>query len=119
MKNIIYCYSKCSTCKKALKWLDNNNVKYELKDIINDHPDIKQMNLIINNSQRDINTFFNTSGILYRELKLKDKLKTLSFEAKLNLLVSNGKLIKRPLFINENQVFSGFKEEVWQNELLN
>lgn len=114
VENIVYCYNKCSTCRKALKWLDDNKISYVLKDIIISHPSYDEMNEIINKSGKDINKFFNTSGILYRELNVKDKLKTMTYEEKLILLVSDGKLIKRPLLINESQVLNGFKEEEWE-----
>lgn len=115
---VVYCYSKCSTCKGALKYLDNNHIKYELKDIVNDHPDFNEMKEIIKRSGLAINKFFNTSGILYRELNLKDKLVNLSDDEKIEILVSNGMLIKRPLLVSDSLILRGFNEKNWK-ELLN
>lgn len=116
--NKVYCYSKCSTCKKALKYLDDNHVTYELKDIVNDHPDFNEMKQIINKSGIEVNKFFNTSGILYRELNIKDKLASLTDDEKIKILVSNGMLIKRPLLVSDNLILRGFNEKNWK-ELLN
>ncbi len=117
MKNIIYCYSKCSTCHKALKWLDNHNINYDLKDIYNNHPNYEEMKKIVESNNIDINKYFNTSGILYRELNLKEKLKSMNFEEKLKLLVSDGRLIKRPLMLTNDKVLVGFNEKNWNNLL--
>lgn len=113
----IYCYDRCSTCKKALKFLNNNNIKYNLKDIKIEHPNKGEMRDIINKSNLDIKKFFNTSGNLYKELDLKNKLIDMDDDSKIELLVSNGMLIKRPLVIFNNKVFIGFNEELWKKEL--
>ncbi len=107
-------YPKCSTCKKAKKFLDSNNIKYTERNIIINNPTKKELASWIDLSNQDINKFFNTSGIKYRELNLKDKLKTMSKEEKLLLLETDGMLIKRPLLITENDVLIGFKEEIWK-----
>ncbi len=115
----IYCYNKCSTCKKALKYLEEKNISYILKDIITEHPTKDEMKEIIKLSKLDIKKFFNYSGNLYKELKLKDKLDKIDDDSKLDLLISNGMLIKRPLVITNNNVLLGFKEVEWNNKINN
>lgn len=112
----VYCYPKCSTCKKALKFLENNNFNFELLDISKEPPSYMELEEIINKSGLDIKKFFNTSGKLYREKNLKDKLSNMTQEEKITLLSSNGMLIKRPLLINNDLVLVGFKETEY-NEL--
>lgn len=110
----VYCYSKCSTCKKALKWLDDNGVKYESLDIKEQHPDrntIKELNA---KSGLPLKKFFNTSGMLYREMELSGKLPGMSDDEMLNLLASDGMLVKRPLLITDKRVLVGFKEAEWK-----
>ena len=110
-------YSKCSTCKKALKWLNDNNVKYLDRDIVSNTPTKEELKNWINKSNIPINKWFNTSGLIYKELKLKDKLKEMTDDEKINLLSKNGKLIKRPIFVSEKIILIGFKEEDWQKIL--
>ena len=110
-------YPKCSTCKKAKNFLDENNLSYTDRHIVLNNPTKEDLNDWITKSERDIKTFFNTSGNLYKELNLKDKLNTMTEEEKLELLASNGMLVKRPLLIQDNIILSGFKEELWK-ELL-
>lgn len=110
-------YPKCSTCKKAKKFLDDNNLSYTDRHIVLNNPTKEELKDWITKSERDIKTFFNTSGNLYKELNLKDKLNTMTEEEKLELLASNGMLVKRPLLIQDNIILSGFKEELWK-ELL-
>ncbi len=110
-------YPKCSTCKKAKKFLDENNISYKDRHIVLNNPTKEELKEWITKSGRDIKTFFNTSGNLYKELNLKDKLNTMSEEEKLELLASNGMLVKRPLLIKDDIILSGFKEELW-SELL-
>lgn len=110
----VYCYSKCSTCKKALKWLDGNGVKYESLDIKEQHPDrntIKELNA---KSGLPLKKFFNTSGMLYREMELSGKLPGMSDDEMLDLLASDGMLVKRPLLITDKRVLVGFKEAEWR-----
>lgn len=111
----IYCYNKCSTCRKALKFLDEHNVEYNLKDIKEDYPTANEMKEIIKRSNLEIKKFFNTSGNVYKELNLKDKLEYMDDESKINLLTSNGMLIKRPLVITSDTILVGFKEKLWNN----
>ena len=114
----IYCYNKCSTCRKALKFLDEHNVEYNLKDIKEDYPTAFEMTEIIKRSNLEIKKFFNTSGNVYKKLNLKDKLEYMDDESKINLLTSNGMLIKRPLVVTSDTILVGFKEELW-NSLIN
>lgn len=114
----VYCYSKCTTCKKALKWLDDNGVKYESLDIKEQHPDrntIKELNA---KSGLPLKKFFNTSGMLYREMELSGKLLGMSDDEMLDLLASDGMLVKRPLLITDKRVLVGFKEAEWREAFL-
>lgn len=131
-KVIVYCYNRCSTCKKAIKYLEENiarnkNIELELKDIITEKPNLEEMSKIIENkydkkildiTRDEIKLFFNTSGILYKENNIKDKIKDLnnSIDDILKILISDGKMIKRPLVIikdgiNKDKILLGFKEE--------
>ena len=111
-------YPKCSTCKNAKKFLDSNNVSYYDRDITKDIPNSNEIKRYLELSNKDINKLFNTSGLKYRELNLKEKLNNMSFDEKISLLVSDGMLIKRPILVTENKVLIGFKEEEWK-ELFN
>ena len=99
---------KCSTCQKAKKWLDDNSIKYTLRDIVLDTPSEEELKIWINKSGLDIKSFFNTSGLKYRNLGLKDKMDSMSFDDKVKLLSSDGMLIKRPLLIGD-KIIAGFK----------
>ena len=101
-------HAKCSTCQKAKKWLDDNNIEYTLRDIVLETPTEEELSKWINESGLDIKKFFNTSGMKYRELGLKDKLDNMSFEDKVKLLSSDGMLIKRPLIVGD-KIILGFK----------
>lgn len=114
MKNIFIEYPKCSTCQKAKKWLEENNVEFVDRNIVEETPTVKEITNWIKNSEQDIKKWFNTSGIKYKELKLKEKLLTMSDEEKIILLASDGMLIKRPLLISDKGIFIGFKEEIWK-----
>lgn len=106
-------YPKCSTCKKAKEFLDTNNIKYEERNIVLDNPkydELKEWITII-----PIKKLFNTSGLKYKELKLKDKLDTMSDEEKLKLLASDGMLVKRPLLIDKSKILVGFKIKEWED----
>ena len=113
----VYCYSRCTTCKKALKWLDDNKIEYRLIDIKEDHPDEKTLRQLHKKSGLPLKKFFNTSGQLYREMELSKKLKDMSEDEMFKLLSSDGMLVKRPLLITGNKVLTGFKEEDWKNAL--
>lgn len=113
MKTTVLCYDKCSTCKKALKWLDENNIAYELRPIKEQNPTKEELKEWYQKSGLQLKKFFNTSGNLYKELKLKDKLQTMSEEEQLALLATDGMLVKRPLVVAENGILTGFKEDDW------
>ncbi|MBQ9298119.1 MAG: Spx/MgsR family RNA polymerase-binding regulatory protein [Clostridia bacterium] len=114
MKNIFIEYPRCSTCKKAKDWLNKNEIEYEDRDITKDMPTTEELIKWIKESKLDIKKWFNTSGLKYKELNLKEKLEKMSFEEKVKLLASDGMLIKRPLFISEKVILVGFKEEKWE-----
>ena len=113
MNHEFICYSKCSTCKKAKKFLDDNNIKYKEKNIVTETPTYEELKEIIKLSGLPINKFFNTSGLIYRSMNLKEELSKISDDDKIRLLASDGMLIKRPLFIMKDKVFVGFKAEEW------
>ncbi len=114
----VYCYDRCSTCKKALKWLDAQGVSYELLDIKEEHPTKEQITEYYKKSGLPLKRFFNTSGQIYRAMELTKKLPTMTEEEQLELLSTDGMLVKRPLVITENTVLTGFKEEEWKAALL-
>ena len=111
----VYCYSKCSTSKKALKWLEDNNIKHEVIDIKEDHPDEKTLKDFHKKSGLPLRKFFNTSGILYREMELSKKLPDMSEAEMYKLLATDGMLVKRPLLVTDRGVIPGFKEESWRD----
>lgn len=113
----VYCYSKCSTCKKALKWLDDNKIEHEVIDIKGDHPDEKALRSFHALSGLPLKRFFNTSGMQYRELELAKKLPTMSEDEQFALLATDGMLVKRPLLVADDFVLTGFKEAEWAEKL--
>ena len=114
----IYCHSRCTTCKKALKWLDDNGIAYEVTDIKTDHPDESALRGYYSLSGLPLKRFFNTSGIPYREMGLSKKLPDMSEDEQLALLATDGMLVKRPLVIGSGFVLVGFREEEWKAKLL-
>ena len=114
MKYLFICYPKCSTCKAANKWLDENRVEYTYRHIEEECPTEEELRQWIEKSGYPIKKFFNTSGLVYKDMKLKDKLPTMTQEEQIKLLSSNGMLIKRPLLIGEDKVLIGFKKEEWE-----
>ena len=108
-------YPKCSTCQKAKNYLVSKKFAFETRNIVEEKLNQKELHRLIQKSGKDINRFFNTSGLKYRELKLKDKIKTMSYEEKLQILSSDGMLVKRPLLELDDVVLIGFKENEWQN----
>ena len=112
------CYPKCTTCQRAKKWLDDNNIEYELRDIKLDNPTLDELCEWHKKSGLPLKKFFNTSGLLYKSLDLKNKLPTMTESETLKLLSTDGMLVKRPILIGENFVLVGFKEADW-NALLN
>lgn len=116
--NIVFIeYPKCSTCKKAKAFLENRNIKFEDRNIVENNPDAKELEEWIRVSNIPVNKFFNTSGILYRQMELSKKLANLSDSEKIEILASNGMLVKRPLLILDNKILIGFKEKEWENEI--
>ncbi len=114
----VYCYSKCTTCRKALKWLDDNKIEYELLDIKEEHPNEETLRQLHKKSGLPLKRFFNTSGQLYREMELSKKLPNMSEDEMFRLLASDGMLVKRPLLITSDKVLTGFKEETWGETLI-
>lgn len=108
-------YPKCSTCLKAKKWLDDNNIKYEERHIVEDNPKYDELKKWYQRSGLSLKKFFNTSGLVYKNNNIKDKLLTMSEEEQLRLLASDGKLVKRPLLISDEFVLVGFKDDEWKN----
>ena len=108
-------YPKCTTCKKAKKWLDENGKDYELRDIKEQNPTYEELKEWHQKSRLPLKKFFNTSGMLYKEMKLKDKLPAMSEEEQLELLATDGMLVKRPILVTEDKVLVGFKG--WEQEL--
>lgn len=116
MENIFIEYPKCSTCKKAKKWLEQNKIEFIDRNIVEETPTTKEIEKWIKNSNIEIKRWFNTSGLKYKELNLKEKLPIMSDKEKIELLASNGMLIKRPIFITKNKILIGFKEDEWKNK---
>ena len=110
-------YPKCTTCKKAKKWLEEQNIEYTDRHIVENHPTYDELKEWYARSGLPLKKFFNTSGMLYREMQLKDKLPTMSEEEQLQLLATNGMLVKRPIVVKENLVIVGFKEAEWSEKL--
>lgn len=115
---LVLVYRKCSTCLKALKWLDENGVKYEERPIVEENPTYEELKEWYQKSKMPLKKFFNTSGILYKEMQLKDKLAGMSEEEQLKLLATDGKLVKRPLVVGDDYVLTGFKEKEWKEKML-
>ncbi len=114
---LFICYPKCSTCKKAQKWLDEHNIKYTERHIVEDHPSYEELKDWYSKSGLPLKRFFNTSGLLYKEMQLRDKLPAMSEEDQLKLLATNGMLVKRPLLIDGDTVLVGFREAEWNDNL--
>ena len=110
-------YPKCSTCQKARAWLDGRGVSYEARDIKEDRPTLEELREWTARSGLPLKRFFNTSGMLYRDLGLKDKLPGMSEEEQLALLASDGMLVKRPLLVTDRAVLPGFREKEWEAAL--
>ena len=114
---LVLVYRKCSTCIKALKWLEANNIVFEERPIVEQNPTYDELKAWHQMSGLPLKNFFNTSGKLYKEMNLKDKLKEMTEEEQLQLLATNGMLVKRPLVVGEDFVLTGFKESAW-NEVM-
>ena len=111
------CYPKCTTCQKSKKWLDDNKIKYNIRDIKEENPSYEELTVWYKISGLPLKKLFNTSGLLYKSMGLKDKLPSMSEEEQLKLLATDGMLVKRPLVISEDFVLVGFKESEWSEKL--
>ena len=111
------CYPKCTTCQKAKKWLDENGVNYELRDIKLDNPTFDELTKWYKVSSLPLKKFFNTSGLLYKSLDLKNKIPTMTEDEMLKLLATDGMLVKRPLLVGDDFVLVGFKETDWKSKV--
>ena len=111
-------YPKCSTCQKAKKWLDERNITYTDRHIVEDNPSYDELKQWYERSGIPLKKFFNTSGMLYKEMQLKDKLPGMNEEEQLKLLATNGMLVKRPLIVDGDLVLTGFREAEWEKNLL-
>ena len=115
--NKVYCYPRCTTCKKAVKWLEENGIDYEYKHIVEETPSKEDIKKYYKESGLPLKRFFNTSGNVYKELNLKEKLAEMSEEEQFELLASNGMVLKRPLLVGKGFVLVGFKEAEWIEKL--
>ena len=111
---LVLCYTKCSTCRRAIAWLEERNIPYTYRDIKEDNPTYEELSDWIRRSGLPLKRFFNTSGLPYRALGLKDKLEGMSEEEQLRLLATDGMLVKRPLVVTDALVLPGFREAEWE-----
>ncbi len=115
---LFLCYPKCSTCQKAKKWLNAHNIEYTERHIAEENPTYDELQAWYEKSGLSLEKFFNTSGLVYKEMQLKDKLSSMSEEEQLKFLATNGMLVKRPMVITDDKVLVGFKEAEWEGTLL-
>ena len=115
---LFLCYPKCSTCQKAKAWLEERGISYDLRDIKQDNPTVEELTAWYRKSGLPLKKFFNTSGLQYKSLGLKDKLTAMSEDEQLALLATDGMLVKRPLVVGDGFVLTGFKEAEWKEKLL-
>lgn len=115
---LLLLYPRCTTCQKAKKWLDDNHVEYTERHIVEDNPTYEELREWYSQSGLPIKKFFNTSGLRYKELNLKDKIPTMTEDELLKLLATDGMLVKRPFVVNGDRILTGFKEKEWSDELL-
>lgn len=114
---LVLVYRKCSTCIKALNWLEENNIEFEERPIKEENPTYEELKAWYQMSGMPLKKFFNTSGLLYKDMGLKDKLPQMSEDEQLQLLATNGMLVKRPLVVGEDYVLAGFKEKEWEERI--
>ena len=114
---LVLVYRKCSTCMKALKWLEENHVEFVERPIKEENPTYQELKEWYGKSGLPLKKFFNTSGLIYKDMQLKDKLPTMTEEEQLQLLATNGMLVKRPLVVGEDFVLTGFKEKEWEEKM--
>ena len=117
MKYLFVEYPKCTTCRRAKKWLEENKIDFDDRDIKLNNPSKEELKEWLKKSNLEIKKFFNTSGVLYREKGMKDKVKVLSEDELLDILSEDGMMVKRPLIIGDNEVLVGFKEAEWEEKL--
>lgn len=110
-------YPKCTTCQKAKKWLDDNKIEYTDRHIKEDNPTYDELKAWYEKSGLPLKRFFNTSGMLYKSMSLKDKLPTMTEEEQLKLLATDGMLVKRPIIVSDNIILTGFREKEWEENL--
>lgn len=110
-------YPKCTTCQKARKWLDDNGFEYESRHIKEENPTYEELKKWYADSKMPLKKFFNTSGLLYKSMQLKDKLPTMSEDEQLKLLATDGMLVKRPIIISDKAILTGFREKEWNEKL--
>lgn len=115
---LLICYPKCTTCQKAQKWLDAHEIEYVYRHIKEDNPSEEELREWHAKSGLPLKKFFNTSGMLYKEMKLKDKLPEMSEDEQFKLLASDGLLVKRPIIVTDDVVLTGFKESDWEEKVL-
>ena len=115
---LFICYPKCSTCQKARAWLDEKGIAYDFRDIKTDNPTVDELRQWWKTSGLPLKKFFNTSGLQYKALGLKDKLPAMSEEEQIALLATDGMLVKRPLLIGEDFVLTGFRQKEWEERML-
>ena len=114
---LFVCYPKCTTCKKAQKWLEDKKISFDIRDIKENNPTAEELKEWFTKSGLPLKRFFNTSGLLYKSMELKDKLPDMTEEEQIKLLASDGMLVKRPILINGDKVLVGFKEKEWETLL--
>ena len=114
---LVLVYRKCSTCIKALNWLEENNIEFEERPMKEENPTYEELKAWYQMSGMPLKKFFNTSGLLYKDMGLKDKLPQMSEDEQLQLLATNGMLVKRPLVVGEDYVLAGFKEKEWEERM--
>ena len=114
---LVRVYRKCSTCQKALKWLEDNQIQFEERPIVEENPTYEELKAWYQMSGLPLKKFFNTSGLIYKDLGLKDKLPEMSEDEQLQLLSTNGMLVKRPLVVGDGFVLTGFKENEWREKM--
>lgn len=115
---LFLCYPKCSTCTKARKWLESKGAEFEIRDIKTDNPTAEELKTWYKMSGLPLKRFFNTSGNLYKEMKLKDRLPQMSEEEQIELLATDGMLVKRPIVVEGETVLTGFREKEWEEKLI-
>ncbi len=114
---LVLVYRKCSTCLKALKWLEENSIDFTERPIVEENPTYEELKMWYEKSGLPLKKFFNTSGLMYKDMNLKEKLPSMSEEEQLKLLATNGMLVKRPLVVGDDFVLTGFREKEWEERM--